>query len=127
MEIYARADLLIAQRKIDDARLALDSITNNYPGHALEDEILLLHGDLAMQEGNIDAAIEFYNRVVDLHFDDITGDDALYNLAVIYDEILKNYDMAEKMYSKLLFEFSGSLYTVQARKRYRELTGELEE
>ena len=127
MEIYARADLLIAQRKIDDARLALDSITNNYPGHALEDEILLLHGDLAMQEGNIDAAIEFYNRVVDLHFDDITGDDALYNLAVIYDEILKDYDMAEKMYSKLLFEFSGSLYTVQARKRYRELTGELEE
>ena len=127
MEIFARADLLIAQRKIDDARLALDSITNNYPGHALEDEILLLHGDLAMQEGNIDAAIEFYNRVVDLHFDDITGDDALYNLAVIYDEILKDYDMAEKMYSKLLFEFSGSLYTVQARKRYRELTGELEE
>ena len=105
----------------------LDSITNNYPGHALEDEILLLHGDLAMQEGNIDAAIEFYNRVVDLHFDDITGDDALYNLAVIYDEILKDSDMAEKMYSKLLFEFSGSLYTVQARKRYRELTGELEE
>ena len=127
MEIYARADLLIAQRKIDDARLALDSITNNYPGHALEDEILLLHGDLAMQEGNIDAAIEFYNRVVELHFDDITGDDALYNLAIIYDEILRNYDMAEKMYSKLLFEFSGSLYTVQARKRYRELTGELEE
>ena len=127
MEIFARADLLIAQRKIDEARLALDSITNNYPGHALEDEILLLHGDLAMQEGNIDSAIEFYNRVVELHFDDITGDDALYNLAFIYDEILRDYDMAEKIYSKLLFEFSGSLYTVQARKRYRELTGELEE
>ena len=96
MEIYARADLLIAQRKIDDARLALDSITNNYPGHALEDEIFIAkHGDLAMQEGNIDAAIEFYNRIVDLHFDDITGDDALYNLAVIYDEILKDYDMAK--------------------------------
>ncbi len=127
MEIYARADLLIIQRRYDDARLTLDTLVKNYPGHSLEDEILIVLGDLAMQEGNLEAAIDFYNEVVALHFDDITGDDALYNLAIIYDEILKDYEKAEELYSKLLFEFSGSLYTVEARKRYRELTGEHEE
>ena len=127
MEIYARLTSLIMQRRFDDARLALDSISTNYPGHALEDEILIVLGDLAMQEGNIEGAIEYYNEVVELHFDDITGDDALYNLAVIYDQVLRDYEKAEEHYSKLLFEFSGSLYTVEARKRYRELTGELEE
>ena len=127
MEIYARADLLIMQRHFDDARLALDSISTNYPGHALEDEILVVLGDLAMQEGDLEGAIEYYNEVVELHFDDITGDDALYNLAVIYDQVLRDYEKAEELYSKLLFEFSGSLYTVESRKRYRELTGELEE
>ncbi len=126
MEIFARADLLIMQRRFDEARLTLDTLVTNYPGHSLEDEILVVLGDLAMQEGNIDEAIEYYYDVVDLHFDDITGDDALYNLAIIYDEILKDYEKAEELYSKLLFEFSGSLYTVEARKRYRELTGELE-
>ncbi|MBM55927.1 MAG: hypothetical protein CMB32_05160 [Euryarchaeota archaeon] len=127
MEMYARADLLIMQRRFDDARLTLDSLTTTYPGHALEDEILYLLGDLSMQEGDLETAIDFYNEVVELHFDDITGDDALYNLATIYDEILEDYEKAEELYSKLLFDFSGSLYTIEARKRYRELTGELEE
>ena len=36
-------------------------------------------------------AIEYYNEVVELHFDDITGDDALYNLAVIYDRGSKRF------------------------------------
>ena len=127
MEIYARADLLIMQRRYDDARLTLDTLIKNYPGHSLEDEILIVLGDLAMQEGNLEVAMEYYTEVVALHFDDITGDDALYNLAVIYDKILKDFEKAEEMYSRLLFEFSGSLYTVEARKRYRELAGELEE
>ena len=127
MEIYARADLLIMQRRFDDARLTLDTLIENYPGHSLEDEILIVLGDLEMKEGDIDGAIEYYTEVVDLHFDDITGDDALYNLATIYDEILKDFGKAEELYSRLLFEFSGSLYTVEARKRFRELTGELKE
>lgn len=125
MEIYARAGLLIMQRRFDDARLTLDTLVKNYPGHSLEDEILIVLGDLEMKEGDIDGAIEYYTEVVDLHFDDITGDDALYNLATIYDEILMDFGKAEELYSRLLFEFSGSLYAVEARKRYRELTGEL--
>ena len=127
MEIYARADLLIMQRRFGLARQTLDTLTTDYPGHSLEDEILIMLGDLALQEGNIEDAIGFYKEVVDLHFDDITGDDALYNIAKIYDEQLKDFEKAEEMYSRLLFEFSGSLYTVEARKRYRELTGELGE
>jgi tetratricopeptide (TPR) repeat protein len=127
MEMFARADLLIMQRRFDEAKLTLDTLTSNYPGHALEDEILVVLGDLAMQEGDLESAIELYSSVVELHFDDITGDDALYNLAIIYDEHLGDFVKAEELYSKLLFEFSGSLYTVEARKRFRELNGELEE
>ena len=61
MEIYARADLLICKDGSMMLVLHLDSISTNYPGHALEDEILVVLGDLAMQEGDIDGAIEFYN------------------------------------------------------------------
>ena len=97
MEIYARADLLIMQRRFGLARQTLDTLTTDYPGHSLEDEILIVLGDLALQEGNIEDAIGFYEEVVDLHFDDITGDDALYNLAKIYDEQLKDFEKAEEM------------------------------
>lgn len=127
MEMFARADLLIMQRRFDDADLVLDSISSTYPGHALDDEILMVKGDMAMERGDVDGAIALYEEIVDLHFDDITGDDALYKLAIIYDETLMDLQKAEELYSKLLFEFSGSLYTVQARKRYRELTETLPE
>jgi tetratricopeptide (TPR) repeat protein len=124
MEMYARADLLIMQRKYGEAVSTLDTLLRVWPGHALEDEILMLKGDLALQNGDIENALSFYQEVADLHFDDITGDDALFNLAVIYDQKLNDLVKAEELYEKLIFEYSGSLHVIEARKRFRELKGD---
>jgi tetratricopeptide (TPR) repeat protein len=124
MELFARADLLIMQRRYADVIITLDTLLNNYPGHSLEDEILMVKGDIAMQNGDIEIAMGYYEEIVDLHFDDITGDDALYNLAVIFDKHFQNLEKAEELYERLIFEFSGSLHVIEARKRYRELRGE---
>jgi tetratricopeptide (TPR) repeat protein len=97
---------------------------SEYPGHSLEDEILMGKGDIAMQNGNVEIAMGYFEEVVALHFDDITGDDALYKLAVIYDEHFKDLEKAEELYEKLIFEFSASLHVIEARKRFRELRGE---
>jgi len=124
MEMYARADLLIMQRRYGEAVSTLDTLIEAWPGHALEDEILMLKGDLALNNGDVEGALTYYQEVADLHFDDITGDDAMYKLAVIYDQILNDLVIAEELYEKLIFEFSGSLHVIEARKRYRELKGE---
>jgi tetratricopeptide (TPR) repeat protein len=124
MEMYARADLLIMQRRYGEAVSTLDTLVEAWPGHALEDEILMLKGDLALKNGDVEEALTYYQEVADLHFDDITGDDAMYKLAVIYDQILNDLVIAEELYEKLIFEFSGSLHVIEARKRYRELKGE---
>ena len=124
MEMYARADLLIMQRRYGEAVSTLDTLVEAWPGHALEDEILMLKGDLALKNGDVEEALTYYQEVADLHFDDITGDDALYKLAVIYDQIVNDLVVAEELYEKLIFEFSGSLHVIEARKRYRELKGE---
>ena len=124
MEMYARADLLIMQRKYGEAVSTLDTLLGVWPGHALEDEILMLKGDLALQNGDVENALSFYQEVADLHFDDITGDDAIYNLAVIYDQKLNDLVKAEELYEKLIFEYSGSLHVIEARKRFRELKGD---
>ena len=127
MEMYARADLLIMQRRYGEAVSTLDTLVEAWPGHALEDEILMLKGDLALKNGDVEGALTYYQEVADLHFDDITGDDAMYKLAVIYDQILNDLVVAEELYGKLIFEFSGSLHVIEARKRYRELKGEEED
>ncbi|PCJ81700.1 MAG: hypothetical protein COA49_04105 [Bacteroidetes bacterium] len=122
MQMFARADLLIMQRRYDEAVSTLDTLIKAWPGHALEDEILMIKGDIALQKEELDSAISYFQEVVDLHFDDITADDALYNLALIYDSKLGNLEKATELYERIIFEFSGSLHVIEARKRYRELT-----
>ncbi len=124
MEMFARADLLIMQRRYDEAVITLDTLMEVWPGHALEDEILMIKGEVALQKVELDSAILFFQEIVDLHFDDITADDALYQLALIYDNELNDLEKAVELYEKILFEYSGSLFAIEARKRYRELTGD---
>ena len=124
MEMYARADLLRMQRQFDQAQSTLDSLSDAFPGHALEDEILMMSADMFLQQGQLDTAMVLYEEVVDLHFDDITGDDALWMLADLTHHRLRDLDTAQTLYEKLLFEFPGSLHAVEARKRFRALRGD---
>jgi len=40
---------------------------------------------------------------------------------LIYDYDLKNKEKAAEYYKKIMFEHQGSIFTVDARKRYREI------
>ena len=124
MEMFARADLLRTQRKFDDARTTLDSLTTDFPGHVLEDEVLMMSADMFLEQGRLDTAMTLYQEVVDLHFDDITGDDALWMLADLTHHRLNDEATAQTLYEKLLFDFPGSLHAVEARKRFRALRGD---
>ncbi len=52
------------------------------------------------------------------------GDDAIFNLAQIYDNNKNDKIKAAELYKKLLFEYQDSIYGVDARKRYREINGD---
>lgn len=125
MEMFARADLLRYRNQLDAALLTLDSLVMAYPGHTLEDEILLIRGDIASQRGEVDVAIGHYQDVLDLFAMDILADDALFNLARLHDDQLQDAATAQSLYERLLTEYPGSLYVVEARKRFRQLRGDI--
>ena len=125
MEMFARADLLRYRNRLDEALLTLDSLMLDYPGHTLEDEILLIRGDIAAQRGEFNAAIGHYEDVVEFFAMDILADDALFHLAELYDIQLKDAATAQSLYERLLTEYPGSLYVVEARKRFRQLRGDI--
>ena len=72
---------------------------------------------------NWDKAIEFYNLVLTNYFDDILADDACFRIAQIYEYNIGDKEKAAEYYKKILFDFSGSLYTAESRKKYREIKG----
>lgn len=124
MEMFARADLLAFRNDTTGCFQTLDSILELYPEHSLTDEILMLKADQYSRFGAFEKASALYQQVLDFHFTDITADDALFRLAEMADRIHLDTPKAMELYERLLTEFPGSLYVVEARKRFRELRGD---
>ncbi len=121
LEIFAEAQLLVYQRDYDAALVLLDTLAFNYPAHGLADEILWEKATIALKRNEIEKALEYIERVLANFKEDIYGDDALYTKARLYDYNMKNHEMAQKFYLEFLSTYPGSLYSVEVRKRIREL------
>ena len=124
MMLYAQADLLAFQNQTGEAFAKLDSITTLFPGHTLTDEILMMKADIYTRQGKFEVAVELLQEVIDLHFVDILGDDAVFKLAELNHYQFGDLDAAKELYNKLLLDYPGSLYVVEARKRFRQLRGD---
>jgi tetratricopeptide (TPR) repeat protein len=124
MEMFARADLLAYQNKIDEAFVTLDSLLIEYPAHSLTDEVFMLKANTYFRLGQFEEAKKLFERVIEFHFKDITADDALFKLADMNERIFNDQAKAMELYEKLIVDYPGSLYIVEARKRFRALRGD---
>jgi tetratricopeptide (TPR) repeat protein len=121
---YSRADLMAIQRNYSEATATLDSILSEYPGHSLKDEILMLKGRMAESKYDYELAITFYEQVLADHYFDISADNALYRTAELYEHKLGKPSKAADLYKQLMVDFPGSLFVVEARKRFRNIRGD---
>lgn len=124
MQMFARADLLTYQNRFDVATMTLDSIMTMFPAHSLADEILMKKAEIQLKQGHYDIARDLYQEVINVYFIEITADDALFKLADMFQFIYNDNNKAMELYEKLITDFPGSLYVVEARKRFRSLRGD---
>jgi len=124
MQIYARADLLFFQNRFSESIITLDSILDIYKGHSLTDEILFKKSKIYLKNSEIQKAVAMLEKIETDFFYDILADDAIFTLAEIYQKKLKNMEKAKALYEKILLEYKGSIYTAEARKRFRKLRGD---
>jgi tetratricopeptide (TPR) repeat protein len=124
MEMYARADFLSYKGKYKEAEITLDSISNQFAGHSLSDDILMMKASMSFRQGLFETTRDFYQQVIDLYGMDLNGDDALFKLADLYQYIFNDNEKAMPLYERLIMDYPGSLYVVDARKRFRELRGD---
>jgi tetratricopeptide (TPR) repeat protein len=124
LEIVARGDLLAFQNKDELAKLTYDSVNTLFPNNVLCNRILYKKAQLELKRGKYAEAIVFYEELLKKNSEDIYADDALFKLADINENQLKNNDKAKELYQQLLEKYPGSLYVVEARKRFRKLRGD---
>jgi len=122
---FASGDLLVEQHRYEEAFQLFDSIISTFPYHSLGDEILLIKSKAMQLQGNWNKAISYLEELLKYHKEDILADDAIFQLGDIYENHLNNKEKALEYYKILLFDFKGSLYSEEARKRFRALRGDV--
>ncbi|MBT8219698.1 MAG: tetratricopeptide repeat protein [Bacteroidia bacterium] len=121
---YATAELLVFQNKFDDAFTKLDEIIEQFPDHSLEDDILYLKAQIYKKKKDFKRVVELYNTIISDFGDEIKADNAMFELAQLYEGVLAQPDKAMELYEKLFIEYSGSTFAVLARKQFRKLRGD---
>ncbi|HYG53220.1 MAG TPA: hypothetical protein VD905_20110, partial [Flavobacteriales bacterium] len=124
LNFYSDAELLFFQNKDEEAIKKIDSMNKAYPFHSLADEALFLQFKVAKKKGNMDGAKKLLEEIIAKFPTDILGDDAIFNLAEMQHYHYKDLEKASELYKKIMFDYPGSLYEVEARKRFRILRGE---
>ena len=95
-----------------------------FPEHSLQDDIFYLEAQIAQKRNDFVRAAALYQKVAESYPEDIRADNALYALAQLFENRLNAKDKAQALYEKIFTDYSGSVFAVDARKRFRILRGD---
>lgn len=122
MKLFAKAELLEQQNKWIECQNVLDSLSLTFKNHTLIDEVIYKRATIfEKQKKYLEASTE-YDKIIQNFSFDILADDAIYKRAILLEEKLDDKKLALELYEKILVDHPDSIYTVDARKKYRTLT-----
>jgi hypothetical protein len=122
--LYSSADLLIYRGQDSLAMITLDSIKMLGLSHPLDDEVLFSKAGIYIREKDFVSADSVLDKIVRDYKDDILADNALFKRAELQAGVLNNKAKAMALYEQLMLDYPGSLFTTEARKRFRQLRGD---
>lgn len=125
LSMFSSADLLILQHQYNAAIQRLDSINTMFSEHTLGDDIYYKKAEIFKRTGRYAEAEKMYQNIVEFYPTELYGDDALFKQAELNERYLSNNEKAKQLYQDLLTKYPGSIYVVEARKRYRDLRGDV--
>lgn len=126
LQLYAEADLFLYKKMYAEAFANYDSVLQLFPAHPILDDVYLQKGKALEALGKYGEAITCYDMILTRYKSDGLGDDALFNKARVTEEKIGDKSAAMSLYSDLLIDYPGSIYAVEARKRFRKLRGDQE-
>lgn len=125
MRSYSAVELQLFQHQYAEALDSLEALYTRYQDHSLADEILWLQATTLLKlDRNEEAEKRLLKIAGDFHYD-ILGDNAVYQLALLYETKLKRKEEAMRYYQELMEKYPASIFVADARKRYRQLRGDV--
>jgi TolA-binding protein len=124
LKMYARADLYSFQNKDDKALQTLDSLLTIYPAETVCDRALFKKAVIKIRQEKYADADTLLGTIISKYSYSVLADDALFKKAEMNQFQFKNTQKAMNLYEKMLKDYPGSIFTIEARKRFRQLRGD---
>jgi len=124
LQFFAKADLQAYQNMPHKALETLDTLMSFYPTHPIVDEVLYKEAQIYIKLGEFDKALVRLEKVYTDFATEILADDALFLAADIQEKVFGRTQEAMALYEKILTDHNSSLFTAEARKRFRKLRGD---
>jgi len=124
LQMFAKAEMLLYMNKVSECLALLDSLQAKFNYHELSDNIVFLKAKIAEKQGDLQMAEHHYKDLIVKYSYGLLVDDALIALARLYEFRLEDKAKAIETYETLLLGYSGSIYSFEARNRYRMLKGQ---
>lgn len=121
---YAKADLLILKNQSEAAIKLLDSLHILFPNNSLADDILMAKAKIFIKDNEIQKAVIELQEILTNYSTELWGDNAIFMLADIYETRLDQPEKARELFQKIISDFPGSIFVIEARKRFRQLRGD---
>ena len=126
LKIYAKADLYHYQNNDSLAYAYYDSILKLFPENlTLLDDVYFMQAKIHTKNKRWTKSIERYQKAVE--YNDLLKDDALYEMGIIYQDILKEPEKALSCFEEIILKHQDSFFAFEARKRFRILRGDFDE
>ena len=122
---YARAALLERQKKFSEAIPVLSSVVQAFADAPLVENALIKKAELSIVVGQNNEALISYQKLLSDCPKSIFRDKAQFGIGEVYQFQLKDKEKAIHAYEELLASYPNSLLIEQARKRIRELRGDV--
>lgn len=124
LKLFADAEMLIFQNRYEDANTSFDELLQQFPAHSLQDDVLYFKAGMLEKQQEYTAAAAIYEKIIADHIEEIRADNAMYKLAELYENKLNDPEKAKGLYERLFLEFTGSVFALEAREKYRALRGD---
>lgn len=124
LSMFSSVELMIVQHQYDKAIARLDSINTLFSEHTLGDDIYYKKAEIYKRTNRYADAAKMYQNIVEFYPTELYGDDALFKEAELYEKFLNDKEKAKELYQDMLTKYPGSIYVVDARKRFRNLRGD---
>lgn len=121
LRLFAQADLYLYQRNAGKALDLLDSLEKTVAAAGMLPYILSRKAEIAARQGQYHAADSLYGEIANRFSDSYLADQSIYRSALLNEVQLNNPSKARQLFGQLLDKYPASLYTSEARRKYRLL------